>query len=172
MEWRSVVGYEGRYSVSSLGQVRNDQTGRVRSLNVKGGSRGGHLMVDWNTSGKKEYFKVHHLVLEAFVGPRPDGMHGLHRDDDKTNNSVENLYWGTHFDNMQDKVRNGNHHCAKKTECGKCGSPLSGENLYLAPNGSRKCRHCRRVQNVERYHADIEKSRARQRAWYAQKRPV
>jgi hypothetical protein len=50
---------------------------------------------------------VHHLVLEAFVGPRPKGMECCHWDDDATNNRLSNLRWGTRLDNMQDRIRNG-----------------------------------------------------------------
>jgi hypothetical protein len=47
------------------------------------------------------------LVLEAFAGPRPDGMDALHRDDNPTNNRFDNLRWGTRSDNLFDAVRNG-----------------------------------------------------------------
>jgi hypothetical protein len=50
---------------------------------------------------------IHILVLENFVGPRPDGYQGLHRDDDRGNNAVGNLYWGTPGDNMRDRERHG-----------------------------------------------------------------
>jgi len=50
---------------------------------------------------------VHHLVLEAFVGPCPDGMECCHLDDDRTNNRLENLRWDTHRSNCADALRNG-----------------------------------------------------------------
>jgi hypothetical protein len=50
---------------------------------------------------------VHHLVLELFVGPRPIGKFALHRDDDRSNNHVTNLYWGTAQENHRDRRRNG-----------------------------------------------------------------
>jgi hypothetical protein len=47
------------------------------------------------------------LVLETFVGPKPTPKHECcHRDDDRSNNAVENLYWGTHAENMRDIVKN------------------------------------------------------------------
>ena len=51
---------------------------------------------------------AHELVLTAFVGPRPEGMYGCHRDDCPDNNAVENLYWGTPKQNSADKIRHGN----------------------------------------------------------------
>lgn len=61
----------------------------------------------WKEGGGYEDHKVHILVLEAFVGPRPDGMVGRHRNDDTTNNALTNLCWGTRVENVQDAVRNG-----------------------------------------------------------------
>ena len=57
------------------------------------------------------------LVLEAFVGPCPDGMECCHWDDNKDNNKLENLRWGTDKNNADDRVRNGRgflgNHCKK-----------------------------------------------------------
>lgn len=52
---------------------------------------------------------VHHLVLEAFVGPRPDGMECCHNDGNASNNRRCNLRWDTHRSNMQDCLRHGTH---------------------------------------------------------------
>ncbi len=59
--------------------------------------------------------RVHHLVLETFVGPCPDGMESCHRDDDPTNNWVDNLRWDTRQANVNDKMRNGHHRCGERT---------------------------------------------------------
>ena len=51
---------------------------------------------------------VHRLVLEAFVGPCPDGMEACHGPDhDPSNNRLENLRWDTHSANMRDRAKNG-----------------------------------------------------------------
>lgn len=49
---------------------------------------------------------LHRLVLEAFHGSRPAGLEGCHKDDDIENNAPDNLYWGTHRDNMRDCQKN------------------------------------------------------------------
>lgn len=61
---------------------------------------------------------VHHLVLEAFVGARPDGHEACHRNGVPTDNRVENLYWGTRVENDADRRTHGrnrgvNHKAAK-----------------------------------------------------------
>lgn len=60
-----------------------------------------------NLQGKTRF--VHHLVLEAFVGPMPEGHEGCHRDGDRTNNHLGNLYWGTRAENVRDAIEHGTH---------------------------------------------------------------
>jgi hypothetical protein len=53
--------------------------------------------------GSYQTFRVHRLVLEAFVGPCPDGMECRHfPDTDKANNRLDNLSWGTAKENRND----------------------------------------------------------------------
>jgi hypothetical protein len=50
---------------------------------------------------------VHHLILETYVGPCPPGMECLHGPGGRRDNSVENLRWGTHRENIADRERDG-----------------------------------------------------------------
>jgi len=58
-----------------------------------------------NTGRGKE--DIHALVLEAFVGPRPSGMHCRHLDGNPHNNAIDNLKWGTVQENQVDRERHG-----------------------------------------------------------------
>lgn len=51
--------------------------------------------------------RVHHLVLEAFDRPRPDGLEGCHGNDVRDDNHLVNLRWDTHGENERDKGRKG-----------------------------------------------------------------
>lgn len=80
-----------------------------------------------NCDGKARSYYVHRLVLEAFVGPCPEGMEARHFPDrDPTNNCVWNLGWGTHTQNMADreqhgtKLEGGNHPSTKLTHQQRC----------------------------------------------------
>lgn len=110
-EWRPVVGFDGLYEVSDQGRVRNRRGRVLKSFRAsKGAGRvePEHAKVHLHDEeGNVLRKKVHVLVLEAFVGARPEGMLGLHRNDDKDNNTLENLYWGTPWENRQDARRNG-----------------------------------------------------------------
>ncbi|MFF4478727.1 NUMOD4 motif-containing HNH endonuclease [Streptomyces sp. NPDC001520] len=98
--WREVPGWPG-YFVSSLGRVRG-RRGRIMrpSANYRNGYRYVGL-ANADGTGKSTSFNVHRLVLEAFVGLRPDGMTASHLDGDPANNALSNLVWEPHSDNMR-----------------------------------------------------------------------
>lgn len=93
---------------------------------------------------------VHQLVLEAFVGPRPEGMEACHWNDVCTDNRLENLRWDTTSANRHDQVRNGRHAYAKRTHCVN-GHEFTPENTRLERRGRRKCKECRRQYRHDLY---------------------
>lgn len=118
--WRPVVGYEGFYEVSDLGRVRrvagqlptrNPAVKRNCKSRFKTPSRNqidGHYRVNLSVGNKKRKFGVHRLVLEAFVGPCPDGMEACHFPDrDPANNALSNLRWDTHQANVDGAAKHG-----------------------------------------------------------------
>jgi hypothetical protein len=60
-----------------------------------------------NRGKKAGNVRVHRFVLEAFVGPRPPGMQGCHNNGNSLDNRLANLRWGTHADNVADRMRHG-----------------------------------------------------------------
>lgn len=116
--WKSVPGYEGRYEVSSDGLVRSlDTAGVERNTGKKYTRKGkilnpvktrlGYLQARLYANKKGKWFSVHALVLMAFVGPRPEGYEGCHKNGISGDNRLENLYWGTHLQNMKDRSTHG-----------------------------------------------------------------
>lgn len=102
--WKNVVGYEGIYEVSNLGNVRSlDRTVPSKYIDVTANIKGkqlkpiknkyGYLRVNLcNDSGRKSKF-VHRLVAMAFI-ENPNNFPQInHKDENKLNNSVENLEW-------------------------------------------------------------------------------
>ena len=57
--------------------------------------------------GRGRFCYVHHLVLEAFVGPRPRGAEACHKNGNPTDNRLSNLYWGSKKRNGEDTRKHG-----------------------------------------------------------------
>ncbi|MCD1287308.1 MULTISPECIES: NUMOD4 motif-containing HNH endonuclease [unclassified Brevibacterium] len=148
--WLPVVGYEGLYEVSSIGNLRTverkDSLGRRRKSRPRKPALkpDGYLQVMLFKDGVNRNHYVQRLVLEAFAGPCPPLREACHRNDIKTDNRAENLRWGTRQENMIDQARNGRSVGSKMSECIR-GHAFDVINTYIKPNGNRGCKECRRT---------------------------
>lgn len=101
--WRDVVGYEDTHQVSNLGRVRvkerviNTSTGKrkYKSKLLSVQTSGGYKFVILVVNNNRKTAYIHRLIAEAFI-PNPDNLPCVnHKDEDKNNNSVDNLEWCT-----------------------------------------------------------------------------
>jgi len=150
IEWRPIPGWEGYYEASSKGAIRSVDRVVVRgkrTLRLSGSPRvpkvgkNGYLYTSLYRSSEASYSTVHRLVALTFLGPRPVGHDVCHRNGVRSDNRVENLYYGTRSENNRDKRIHGTDHNASKTRCAQ-GHPFDDENTYLLPDRSRKCKQC------------------------------
>ena len=87
---KDIVGYEGLYAVTSCGKVWSYR--RKKFLKHFTNSKG-YLLVDLWKNGKMKHFAVHRLVAVAYI-PNPDNLPQVnHKDENKTNNCLQNLEW-------------------------------------------------------------------------------
>lgn len=102
--WRDIDGYPG-YQISSLSRVRSISNPNKRSykegrvlkshLDTKG-----YYRTCIYKNGKKVTLKNHRLVAQAWI-PNPENKPWInHIDGDPKNNSIENLEWCTHQENV------------------------------------------------------------------------
>jgi hypothetical protein len=128
-QWRPVLGYEGCYEASNFGRIRSlDRVhpfkGRMRRapgrmlkpcmIGLK------HILqypaVVLHKNNIKGMRTVHSVILETFVGPRPDKMQGAHNDGNTLNNRLDNLRYATPVSNSADRLKHNTYtegeHCS------------------------------------------------------------
>ena len=99
--WEDIEGYEGIYQVSSLGKVKSLNFNHTKKEKILKPffNRDGYLSVNLYKEGKRKQYLVHRLVAKVFI-PNPENkLEVNHKDEDKTNNKVENLEWVTSKEN-------------------------------------------------------------------------
>lgn len=108
--WKSVVSFDGffkdHYEVSNLGRVRRLGFSDCRIV-AQSAVRGGYATVHLCVNNQRRRLTVHKLVLEAFVGPCPPDCEALHGPNGSTDNSLDNLRWGSRKENVEDRKRDG-----------------------------------------------------------------
>lgn len=118
--WRDIKGYEGLYQVSNLGDVKRIKGERCyydRIIKQKK-SWSGHMYVMLSKDGIRKNLRVHRLVADSFI-PNPNNYPIInHRDENPSNNNVDNLEWCTQKYNMNygtiiQRARENNPQCIK-----------------------------------------------------------
>ena len=92
--WKDVIGYEGLYQVSDQARVRNNK-GKILKQSVKVGKCVYYKYVKLYKDGQYRQGYVHRMMAECFI-PNPDNLPIInHKDEDGTNNRLDNLEWCT-----------------------------------------------------------------------------
>lgn len=166
--WLPVPDYEDYYEVSDHGQVRSFdrrtwngvkwfmRPGRILKATLSG--KGYRKVGLHKESGSKASQRnLHVLVLETFVGPRPEGMVVRHLNGDPADNRITNLAWGTPTQNSQDMLDHGRNKKAAQTHC-NYGHVLLNPNLaqHKTAQGHRKCKACNRGRGYMRWHPELD----------------
>lgn len=111
--WKSVVGLEGCYEVSSSGRIRSldrfifDVNGMRKRRNgvylTTSHDAKGYRYFKIKNNGVPKIFRIHRCVYEAFVGMIPENMEIDHIDRDTSNNSLSNLRIVTRRENSNNR---------------------------------------------------------------------
>lgn len=129
--WVAINGFEGLYEISNFGRVRN-RNGEVLKQRIKRTNCTCYKTVDLWKDGR--YYKkyIHRLVADAFI-PNPNNMPFVnHKDEDGTNNFIDNLEWCT-------REYNVNYGTAKERRAKKIrGVPHTEEHKEKISSGLRR----------------------------------
>ena len=188
-EWRPIEGYEGLYEVSNTGQVRSLDKydsmnrflrGRILRLFTDGL---GYLRAQLYSNSKRKSFLVHRLVAQAFI-PNPDNLPQVnHRDENPSNDNVDNLEWcdgkynvnyGTRIDRIRDiRLKNGTYTGLSKEEYRKKRYQEKKDKInerrreYYRENREKICE-----RQKEYNHKNREKINERQKEYYRKKKEM
>ncbi len=121
--WKDVVGYEGLYQVSNLGNVKsldreNNFIGKnqaksykctqlIKGRMLKPKVSRGYNIVTLYQNHKRQMIFVHRLVAQAFISNPNDYNIINHKNSIRNDNRVENLEWCTYSHNNKEAFRVG-----------------------------------------------------------------
>lgn len=95
--WKDIPGWEGYYQASNFGRIRSlnyHNTGRVEILKQRI-EKNKYARIGLVKNKIQKQYLVHRLVASAFI-PNPDNLPEInHKNEDGTDNRVENLEWCT-----------------------------------------------------------------------------
>lgn len=122
--WKDIPSFEGLYQASNLGRIRSIKhydkmhrlwEGKILTPQFDGKQNYLHISI------KGKPYQIHRLVAKTFL-PNPNNYPEVnHKDENKTNNCVENLEWCTHkynnnYGNKLISKKGENHHNCKLTK--------------------------------------------------------
>ena len=102
--WKDVVGYDGLYQVSNLGNIRNTKKNKLKKIFI---NEKGYCQTTLNKNGKLKQVRLHQLVAKAFI-PNPNNYIEInHIDGNKLNNELSNLEWCSRKHNVIHAYKTG-----------------------------------------------------------------
>lgn len=94
--WKDVVGYEGFYEVSDMGNVRDKRCMLLRKATT---NKDGYKVVGLTANGNRKLFLLHRLIALAFIDNPENKPQINHKNGVKTDNYLSNLEWVTNREN-------------------------------------------------------------------------
>lgn len=181
-EWKPIERFNGLYLVSDDGRIGKVTGGSEPKIMARYFSPQGYAYTQLRWGGKVVAVRIHREMGIAFL-PNPEGYPQVrHLDDDKSNNVIKNLAWGTPRMNALDSIRNGTHAVtnavAAATHCVNGLHERTPENFVTRtkPDGRtvQACKGCEddrgRASREKTRERRAKKERERRAAWTPEQR--
>jgi hypothetical protein len=101
--WKAVKGFEGKYEVSNLGNLRSlnhrGMKGVVRNMKPRENDHGYYYTSLMTLDNKRQTKYIHRIVAEQFCDNPENKLTVNHKDENKSNNAAANLEWLTAAEN-------------------------------------------------------------------------
>lgn len=148
--WKDIKGYEGLYQASNLGNIKSLNYRNTKKEKIlKGGiNPSGYIIVGLHINNKRKSITAHKVIATTFI-ENPNNLSEInHLNGIKTDNSVNNLQWCTHKENMRHAYDTG-------LKCGKKGeehgySKLTEKKVLAIREDNRLHRIIAKEYNVDR----------------------
>ena len=108
--WAPVLGWEGVYEASTMGRIKRIARARGAtpgSVTTGYHERNGYVKVSLYKDGIEFRTWLHRIIAMAFLGPIPEGHEVNHKDSDPSNDTIDNLEYVTHRQNLIHAVDRG-----------------------------------------------------------------
>ena len=116
MMMKEIPGYPLQYATTD-GLIFSMRNGELKQKSMR--LHNGYFRVnlrDGKLPVKLHAEPVHKIILETFVGKRPEGLVCRHLNGNPLDNRLENICWGTQQENAQDAIRHGTAVCLRRGE--------------------------------------------------------
>ena len=130
--WTPITEFENLYEVSNLGRIKTIKTGKIREGYF---SNCGYKVINLSKKSKQYVKLVHRLVIDNFIGTEDKTLTVNHKDHNKNNNTLSNLEYMTHEENIKEAWESGiyNNRVEKQKENMK-GNTIGSRKIYQYDN--------------------------------------
>lgn len=106
--YKEIPGFKGYYACSDGTIWSTWSLNKSPWKQLKGRKhKSGHIYI--RTKFAKHQVAIHHLILFAFDGPKPENQECRHLNGNHADNRPDNLKWGTRKENIADSIKHGTH---------------------------------------------------------------
>lgn len=142
--WKPVPAYEELYSISNDGLVTSNHKRNKGMLIQPRVDRGGYLSLRLHREGKTQTLYLHRLLAQAFIPNPQNKKYVNHRNGNKLDNSLKNLEFVHHKENVLHAFKHGLNSSAKKvvdTQTGKIFYSIKQAAKETGMNYNTCCKH-------------------------------
>lgn len=125
-EWKNIIGYNGKYQISNFGNVKSYKRYKEGKILLPTKDKDGYFQIGLrDENSKRKWYRIHRLVANAFISNPNKFTEINHKDNNPSNNKVDNLEWCTIEYNNKYRFTHGNGN--NKGENGSCATLTNKE---------------------------------------------